>query len=68
MHRAFGISYIDKFTMHNSQCTITERALRAYLNRDEITWFCLRIVTDLVSVLCQLSLRGYSSHWQFAES
>ena len=34
--------------MQNSQCTIVERALRAYLNRDEITWFCLQIDPNLV--------------------
>ncbi len=41
-------NYIDKCTIHNAQCTIMERALRAYLNRDEITWFCLQIDADLV--------------------
>ena len=41
----------DKCTIHNAQYTIVERALRAYLNRDEITWFCLRTDTNLVSVV-----------------
>ena len=36
--------------MHNAQCTIVERALRAYLDRDEITGFCLRIDADLVLI------------------
>ena len=38
-------------TIHNAQCTILERALRAYLNRDEITRFCLRTDTNLLSNL-----------------
>ena len=46
--RFFEQISIDKFTMHNAQFTIMERAMRAYLNRDEITGFCLRIDTDLV--------------------
>ena len=45
--------------MHNSQCTIVERAVRAYLNRDEITWFCLRIDTN--SVLSKYSDKLFQS-------